>query len=175
MCATLQPGIPPLDLEQHLNSDRKDMDVSLFKKPDATGAVSQGGAATAKPISIFYGLNSGTSEALARRFMDFGSQLSIPLMPPRTELFKTTWSSSPSRRMRVSHPIMPGTLLWLKDRSVKEMDNAAYAVFGAGNSEWRQTFHRAPKLVDDALERHKAERITPLVLTDVSERCIPRL
>jgi cytochrome P450/NADPH-cytochrome P450 reductase len=52
----------------------------------------------------------------------------------------------------------------------REVEKVPYAVFGAGNSEWRQTFHRIPKLIDRELEEHGAERLVPPGLTDVAEK-----
>jgi cytochrome P450/NADPH-cytochrome P450 reductase len=48
------------------------------------------------------------------------------------------------------------------------LKDVSYAVFGCGNREWTQTFHRVPKLVDSKLAELGAERLAELGLADVS-------
>ncbi|QRW20348.1 cytochrome P450 family protein [Rhizoctonia solani] len=45
---------------------------------------------------------------------------------------------------------------------VKDLDNVSFAVFGAGNHEWAQTYQRIPRLVDAILEKKGAKRLLEL-------------
>ena len=44
-----------------------------------------------------------------------------------------------------------------KDSS--DLKDISYAVFGAGNHDWVQTYQRIPKLIDDTLEKRGAKRL----------------
>ncbi|KAG8717148.1 hypothetical protein FRC09_014692 [Ceratobasidium sp. 395] len=41
----------------------------------------------------------------------------------------------------------------------KDLENVSYAVFGAGNHEWRRTYQRIPSLIDSTLELRGAKRL----------------
>ncbi|KAF5575058.1 bifunctional P-450:NADPH-P450 reductase [Fusarium pseudocircinatum] len=59
---------------------------------------------------------------------------------------------------------------WIQTITGNEVEKVPYVVFGVGNSEWRQTFHRIPKLIDDELEKRGGERLVTLGLTNVAEK-----
>ncbi|KAL2127195.1 hypothetical protein VTI74DRAFT_11119 [Chaetomium olivicolor] len=158
MRASLRHGMSPLDMERNLRGEGSKMGAPVAQEKLATtAAASQGNSTTAKSISIFYGSNSGTCEALAHRLAS-----SAPAHGFRTSVIDSV--DTAKARLPQDH------LVVILLSSYEEVDNVPYAVFGAGNSEWRQTFHRIPRLVDDSLEKHGAERVAPMGLTNVSER-----
>jgi cytochrome P450/NADPH-cytochrome P450 reductase len=59
---------------------------------------------------------------------------------------------------------------WIQSFVGNETNGIAYAVFDAGNSEWHQTFHKIPRLIDRKLTEHGGERLVPLGLTDVAKK-----
>lgn len=177
MRATLRHGMLPLDLEWHLHSNGNQVGATPSEKLGTATTSSQSGSEAAKPISIFYGSNSGTCEALARRLASGAATHGFkPSVVDSLDAAKDRLPQDhPAILLLSSYEGQPPDnarhfVTWLESMSGEEMDKVAYAVFGAGNSEWRQTFHRVPKLVDDALEKRQAERIAPLGLTDVSKR-----
>ncbi|HET7095681.1 MAG TPA: NADPH cytochrome P450 oxidoreductase family protein, partial [Thermomicrobiales bacterium] len=52
---------------------------------------------------------------------------------------------------------------WLQspDLAADALSGVRYAVFGCGNHEWTATYQAIPRLVDDELAAHGAERLTP--------------
>lgn len=40
-----------------------------------------------------------------------------------------------------------------------DLKNISFAVFGAGNRDWAQTYQRIPKLIDETLEKRGAKRL----------------
>lgn len=175
MRASLRHGMTPLDLERSLRgeADEKGAFAHDDKVPEALAHRDP----TAKPISIYYGSNSGTCEVLARRLAS-----SAPAHGFRALVVDSV--DAAKDRLPQNHPVIffvssyegqpPDNarqfVAWLESLVGQELDRVPYAVFGAGSSEWRQTFHRIPKLIDNKLENHGAERLAPLGLTDVSEK-----
>jgi cytochrome P450/NADPH-cytochrome P450 reductase len=43
-----------------------------------------------------------------------------------------------------------------------DLGDVSFAVFGAGNHEWAQTYQRIPKLIDAVLEKRGAKRLSAL-------------
>jgi cytochrome P450 / NADPH-cytochrome P450 reductase len=58
---------------------------------------------------------------------------------------------------------------WLHGLYGEELKGVKYAVFGCGHHDWHDTFHRVPKLIDELISKHGAERITDLGLCDVAD------
>lgn len=175
MRATLRHGMSILEFERHIHGESS-VGRNAPSQERSTASLVKG-IAGGMPMSIFYGSNSGTCEALARRLAlnapAHGFRAStvesldavkggLPTDQPVILLLSSYEGQPPDNAKHF--------VAWLEGLREIELDNVNYAVFGAGNSEWRQTFHRIPKLVDDAMEKHGATRIAPLGSTDVSER-----
>jgi cytochrome P450/NADPH-cytochrome P450 reductase len=45
---------------------------------------------------------------------------------------------------------------------VKDLDGVSFAVFGAGNHDWAQTYQRIPRLIDGTLEKKGGKRLLEL-------------
>ncbi|VUC25953.1 unnamed protein product [Clonostachys rosea] len=176
MRASPRHGMTPVSLERSLRGIKDEEPVSGLGKASPTGQNGNGDAA-AKPISIFYGSNSGTCEALGRQLASVASA---------NGFHASTLDTLDEARSRLSadHPVVVITasyegeppdnarsfVSWLKSLSGTELAGVPFAVFGVGNAEWVQTFHRIPKLVDERLGSLGGERIIHMGLTDVSER-----
>lgn len=174
MRAALRHGMTPMDLERNLRGETDKNNV--WKRQEGSAAVAKDDPTT-KPISLYYGSNSGTCEALARRLASDASAHGFkPSVVHSVDMAKG--------RLPRDHPVVifaasyegqpPDNarhfVAWLESLVGQEVDGVAYAVFGAGNSEWRQTFHRIPKLIDSGLNQHGAERLVPMGSTDVAEK-----
>ncbi|KAJ3541460.1 hypothetical protein NM208_g4601 [Fusarium decemcellulare] len=175
MRAALRHGMSPLELEQRLRG------TSVETVATANGVVRENGGKTARggaqSISIFYGSNSGTCEALAHRLaadasshgysascvesLDFAKE-SLPTDRP-VVIITSSYEGEPPDN--AAHFVS-----WLKNLQGTSLDKVSYAVFGVGNREWTHTFHKVPKLVDTALEKNGARRIAEMGLTDTSEK-----
>jgi cytochrome P450/NADPH-cytochrome P450 reductase len=59
---------------------------------------------------------------------------------------------------------------WLESSSDATLLNGVkFAVFGVGNSEWYNTYHAIPKLVDELLPKLGTERLQPAGFVNVKE------
>lgn len=170
--AILRDGLTPTALECRLAG----RDVPQAKKESKEGA-NAGESATGVPLTVLYGSNSGTCEALAQRLasdapthgfrvasvdcMD-GGKGALPTTHPVVVVTSSYEGQPPDN---AGHFVA-----WLEEQSKgeKPLANVPYAVFGCGNKDWVQTFHRVPKLVDECLEKAGAERLVGLGLSDVS-------
>ncbi|KAF2012918.1 hypothetical protein BU24DRAFT_494834 [Aaosphaeria arxii CBS 175.79] len=172
--ASLRHGMSAMDLELQLSGRFKD---TRNTKPKMQTLPNSGNKYPgAKPINIYFGSNSGTCEALAHRLASNASahgfaasvvdQLNSAKEGLRSEkpiiiLTASYEGQAPDNAIDFVH--------WLENTSDTFEDGVFYAVFGVGSSEWRQTFHRIPKVVDQLLEKKGAKRLVPLGLTDVAK------
>ena len=58
---------------------------------------------------------------------------------------------------------------WLRIGKPDNPKDVQYAVFGWGNSEWMNTFHRIPKLVNETMAKLGAKRILSAQFVDAKE------
>ncbi|KAI4592086.1 hypothetical protein KJ359_011877 [Pestalotiopsis sp. 9143b] len=175
--ATLRKGITSTSLCRHLQGNKEDLAEadSIIQKNREKGAIVSDTSDLA-PITILYGSNSGTCESMAQRLAAdapmhgyFVTQLDslnsgtgkLPRDQP-TIIFTASYEGQP--------PDNAGQFVrWLESgRSKDELEGVRYAVFGCGNSEWPQTFHRIPKLVDETMSACGAERLVDMGLTNAA-------
>lgn len=175
MRASLRHGMDPIGLECHLRGGTNTSAVAATQR-DILATMSKD-SPSLKPISIYYGSNSGTCQVLARRLASSASvhgfrasvvdsvdaaKDRLPQDHP-VVIFISSYEGQPPDNARLF-------VAWLESLESKGVENVPFAVFGAGNSEWRQTFHRIPRLIDERLEKHGAERLVPLGLTNVAKQ-----
>ncbi|KAK1543827.1 bifunctional P-450/NADPH-P450 reductase [Colletotrichum paranaense] len=183
MRATLRRGMSPTELEHKL-AGRGPIKTKLADRPSpsaqANGEQTNGNKASARsgrPISIYYGSNSGTCEALAQRLATdasshgFDATVVEPLDTARENLVK----NQPVFIITASYEGQPPDnaahfVAWLESLKDQELQDVPYAVFGCGHHDWVQTFHRIPHLVDTTMEEHGGSRLVPMGLTDAAER-----
>lgn len=169
MRATLRNNVSPTKLEQLLLS-------TVSHPPPATNRVQPKQAPVAKvaadekgkPISIFYGSNTGTCEALAQRLASDAATHGFRARAVDT--LDSTYQNVPSDEPIVvitasyeGHPPDNAARFfgWLESLNGSEMSKVSYAVFGCGHSDWKTTYHRIPNAIDDLLERRGGKRIAP--------------
>ncbi|KAL4884295.1 cytochrome P450 [Aspergillus karnatakaensis] len=174
MKARLRHGLTPTTLERRLaglasESIEESKSVADAKDESAGGV----------PLTILYGSNSGTCETLARRIAADASGKGF-------RVIQFDGLDSGRDKLPTDHPVVIVTssyegqppdnakqfVSWLEELEKKGGDaplkGVPYAVFGCGNKEWAQTFHRIPKLVDSLMEKLGGTRLTDLGLADVS-------
>ncbi|KAI0479504.1 cytochrome P450 [Xylariaceae sp. FL0804] len=171
MRAILRDGLEPSQLEHRLAG--KEMTQQSLK-PEVP-KVSTNGTSKAQPMTILYGSNSGTCEALAQRLagdaashgfevdvidaMDAGNGC----LKRKQPVIIITASYEGEAPDNAAHFVS-----WIANAKGKEFDDVEYAVFGVGHHDWAQTFHRIPKLVDGKLSEMGGTRIAPIGLSDVA-------
>ncbi|KAF7916449.1 uncharacterized protein EAE97_012109 [Botrytis byssoidea] len=173
MHASLRDGIDPIHLEKMLHVDvskerLSESDQKLTKVLSSSGKPKQ-------PMSIFYGSNSGTCEALARSLAreasgrGYEAQVDpldaavdkIPMDQP-VILISSSYEGQPPDN--ACHFVE-----WLENLQGSErLKGVKYAVYGCGNHDWVSTFHRVPKLLDSGFEKNGATRIGDTGLGDVA-------
>jgi cytochrome P450/NADPH-cytochrome P450 reductase len=174
MRTSLRHGVTPTELEHKLAGDK----LSSIKKqaPGHVRAGSKSGPPKGKPMSIFYGSNTGTCEYLAQRLASDA---------PAHGFYASTVESLDAARQNLptDQPVVIITasyegqppdnaglfVNWVENMKANEAEKFAYAVFGCGHHDWATTFHRIPKLVDATLAEHGATRIAPIGLTDAAQ------
>jgi cytochrome P450/NADPH-cytochrome P450 reductase len=124
--------------------------------------------AESKPVSVFFGGNTGTCESLAQSLAksasDFNFQVDIQNLDTATRNLPT---DRPCVIIAASYEGKPPGnakkfVAWIEQllvEGVKLPMGIQYAVFGVGNSDWASTFHRIPRLVDNTMAELGAEQI----------------
>ena len=178
--AILRDGMTPTELECRLaGRDSPQAAKKAAQGPDRAVPEAKGGV----PITVLYGSNSGTCESLAQRLasdapahgfrvasvdcLDVGKG-ALPTEHPVVVITSSYEGQPPDN---AGHFVA-----WAEeqakssgDGNKKPLAGVPYAVFGCGNKDWVQTFHRIPKLVDECLEKAGAERLVAVGLSDVSQ------
>lgn len=175
MRAVLRNGLTATQLEHRINGttapslENSVANLSLSKKPTIK-------AGKGKPMSIYYGSNSGTCESLARRVATDASNNGFTATV--TDSLDVAHQNIPTDQPVViitasyeGEPPDNATLFcnWIEGLKGKEMENVSFAVFGCGHHDWAQTFHKIPKMIDATLEKLGATRIAPLGVADAGE------
>lgn len=176
MRASLRRGITPTELEHRLNGDK--IAPGIKTATNGVTAASKAAKATGKPLSIYYGSNTGTCESLAQRLaadapahgwqatvvdgLDAAHQ-NLPADRP-VVIITASYEGQPPDNAALF-------VNWLENLKgdSKEMEKVSYAVYGCGHHDWAQTFHRIPKLVDAKLAELGGTRVAPLGVTDAAQ------
>ncbi|CAK7273929.1 hypothetical protein SEPCBS119000_005910 [Sporothrix epigloea] len=175
MRAQLRNGLTPTLLEKRLSGSSGTGSGSRTPTLDNGAAL----ASTAgQAISIYYGSNSGTCEAMANRIAadapahGFHADVLAPLDAAHQNLPRdrpviivtASYEGEPPDNAR----LFVNWLSSLKDDTTATK-GTAYAVFACGHHDWAQTFHKIPKLVDHLLEQCGGERLVPMGGTDAAD------
>ncbi|KAH7136528.1 cytochrome P450 [Dactylonectria macrodidyma] len=170
MRASLRHGMTATELEQNL-AGKAPAEHTSIKKHTAEIKASNAG----KPLSVFYGSNSGTCEALAQRLAADAPihGFSAVTVGPLDQAKQNLPQDHPVVIVTASYEGQPPSnaahfVNWIENLKGNEMDNVAYAVFGCGHHDWTQTFHRVPKLVDSTLEKLGGARIVAMGSADAA-------
>ena len=145
---------------------------SHHTKQNETAAAKQG-----SKMTILYGSNSGTCEALAQSLATNATAKGyhVSRLGAMDEAVKDLPCNDPDPVVLItaSYEGQPPDnaarfVKWIEDAEDSTLNGLKYAVFGCGNHEWAQTFHRVPKLVDERLEKLGAKRLSEIGLADAA-------
>ncbi|KAL2173058.1 cytochrome P450 [Thermothelomyces heterothallicus CBS 202.75] len=176
MRAILRDGLTATELEHRLAGDAISVARSRGGGGPSKPTAQKTSPAEAKPMSIFYGSNTGTCESLAQRLATDAA--SHGYAAAAVEPLDTATEKLPTDRpvviITASFEGQPPDNAakfcgWLKNLEGDELQNVSYAVFGCGHHDWSQTFHRIPKLVHQTMKARGASPICDEGLTDVAE------
>ncbi|KAM0622584.1 hypothetical protein ACHAQG_005342 [Verticillium nonalfalfae] len=173
MRAVLRDGLTPTTLERRL--------AGLAVQPEATKETEESKVSSATgegiPLTVLYGSNSGTCEALAHRVASDAASHGF-------RATKVDCLDSANQTLPTDQPVVIVTasyegnppdnaghfVAWVEGMKKEDapLKDVNYVVFGCGNRDWVQTFHRIPKLVDTQMEAMGGTRLAEMGLTDVS-------
>ncbi|OKL63946.1 hypothetical protein UA08_00678 [Talaromyces atroroseus] len=169
--ATLREGLDATTLDSVLNSGQEPKLPSREEKTSAHADIPEGAG---KPLHIFFGSNTGTCEAFARRLaedaVDFGYSAHIDSLDsamqniPKKDLvvfISASYEGQPPDNAALFFE-------WLSGLKEKELDGVNYAVFGAGHHDWASTFHRIPKAINNLVAEHGGNRLCEIGLADTA-------
>ena len=169
--ASLRNGMTAGDLKQRIMGGESTVVSAKAKKNKASP--DQAGDGT--PLKILYGSNQGTCQALAQRLASESSALGFNSEVQEMDAAVGKLSKDiPTVVITASYEGEPPDnalqfVQALDGPSGRNMEGLPYAVFGCGNKDWHETFHRIPKLVNDMFETNGGQRIAELGLSDVSK------
>ncbi|KAI0427039.1 cytochrome P450 [Xylaria sp. FL1042] len=138
-------------------------------------ATSFKGTGAGQSLLILYGSNAGTCKYLAEDLdmaaRNRGFNTMVKTMDEGTEQLS---KDIPVVVITPSYEGKPADnakkfVAWLETGKSDSLKDVQYAVFGSGNSEWMNTFHRIPKLIDETMSKLGAKRIIPAQFVDAKE------
>ncbi|KAF4306958.1 Cytochrome P450 [Botryosphaeria dothidea] len=170
MRAVLRNGRNPTTLEHQLAS-------GSISQPHATSEAAKPNNKAENrngiPFSIYYGSNTGTCEALARRLASdaSGHGFRVDTVDSLDTAKENLPKDHPIAIVTASYEGQPADnaahfVAWLESLKGTELDGVNYAVFGCGHHDWAATFHRIPTLVDRLFEERGGKRVAPLSTAD---------
>lgn len=176
MYAKLRPGISALTLQREMLSGTGGQDTPAIK-PDVLVHYSLVEKHQAlKPLLIFYGSNTGTCQGLAEILKTTAPQHGFeatvqPLDAAKNNLERGTPIVLITSTMYEGQAPDNGTefLKWLEEGHGLSLDGVAFAVFGCGSKDWKDTFQRTAITIDQVLRDHGAHSIASRGAADVSE------
>ncbi|KAJ5692456.1 Bifunctional cytochrome NADPH reductase [Penicillium macrosclerotiorum] len=154
--ASLRQGLDPTKLSLFLSGTTGAIDSANVADRERKPRPAQVNGKL-KPMHIFYGSNTGTCEAFARRLADdavaygYAAQTSsldsamqnIPKDDPVVFISASYEGQPPDNAAHFFE--------WLSALKGDSLDGVNYAVFGCGHHDWASTFHRIPKAVNELI------------------------
>jgi cytochrome P450 / NADPH-cytochrome P450 reductase len=175
--ASLRKGITSTSLCRHLQGTKGELhEANRIIQMHRDNGPGLEVTSDLRPITILYGSNSGTCESMAQRLatdahahgyrvtrldsLDSGTEKLARDQP--TIIFTASYEGQPPDNAAKF-------VQWLgSEKSKNELKGVRFAVFGCGNSEWPQTFHRMPKLVNETMSACGAEMLAELGLANAA-------
>ena len=166
MRAALRHGYTATQLEHILRGGPSAADAGKTSDVQPTTAPSAG---KGKPMNLFYGSNTGTSEAFATRLASSannrGFSTSVNTLDSAKEnldkdalnvIVASSFEGEPADN--ACHFV--AWLEGLKDED-SPLKDVPFIVFGCGHSDWTATYQKIPKLCDTKIEACGGKRIAP--------------
>ena len=171
MRAKLRHGLTATQLERSLSSSittPSSSELHSSKKPSAAGH-------SGKPMTVLYGSNTGTCQAFAQRVASDA--------PAHGFTAKVDTLDSAKGNLPTDQPLLIITASyegqpcdnashffnWLEALKGDDSTKVTYAVFGAGHSDWKSTFHRIPNAIDEMLATMGGDRLCKMGKADAAQ------
>ncbi|KAF1930650.1 cytochrome P450 [Didymella exigua CBS 183.55] len=167
MRARLRSGVSATALERTLAS-------ATLNDPPANGAqqICKKAPAKGKPMSIYYGSNNGTCEALANRLASDASNHGFRAdVVDALDFAKADLPTDrPIAIITASYEGQPADnatqfVQWIGT----ELKGVSYAVFGCGHRDWAKTFQKVPKYLNQELEKAGATCLVDMGSADAAQ------
>ena len=166
MRAKLRDGLSATQLERNLAAGGKAMPKSSQSiDAKSVGHRSSLEVANGKPLAVYYGSNTGTCQAFAQRL---AADAPTHGFTAEVNTLDSARANLPTDRpvviISASYEGQPCDnaaqfQAWLEALKESDETRVSYAVFGAGHSDWKTTFHMIPTAIDDILAKHQGERL----------------
>ncbi|PVH93311.1 cytochrome P450 [Periconia macrospinosa] len=175
MHAALRNSTPPSKLvpKTAYSSSKADKSGDARSHPNMSIA----GPGNNRSVSIFYGSNSGTCEALSNLLAGDFAKIGFTVQPIRTLDWAPHYFTTNELIVIVTatydgRPTDDATEFvdWLESLQGEPLKGVSYTVFGCGNHDWATTLYKIPKFIDSTLEKHGAKRLAPLGTANVALR-----
>lgn len=168
--ASLRPGITSIALQHRLESVEVPHDI---KQASETDGPSRDDALS---MTILYGSNTGTCQALAQKLCSEAAQRGVrATVNEMDSSIDKLPKGSPVVVITSSYEGLPPDnaarfVAWLEHlEERKSLDGIDYAVFGCGHSDWASTYQRIPCLVDELQAKAGGRRLTRRGEADASK------
>lgn len=181
MRASLREGITSTMLMQRLAGDLATGNGT--NGTNGTNGVAKGVSTAAEgnhEVSILYGSNTGTCQALAQKLAAQCAQRGLKAeVKTLDQVMGLVPKKTPTIVVTASYEGLPTDdaarfVAWLEsldeNTDGKQLDGVLYAIFGCGHSDWASTYQRIPKLIDELLPKSGAERFAERGASDVSKQ-----
>ncbi|KAE8351236.1 cytochrome P450 [Aspergillus coremiiformis] len=173
MKATLRRGLDAAKLASLLNSNGDSFSEGL---PiwDGKYKTQRDLQSHFQPMHIFFGSNTGTCEALARRLakdsLGYGFTATVGCLNSAME---DVPRGNPVAIITASYEGQPPDnaahfFEWLSGLRGAELGGVNYAVFGCGHHDWSATFYRIPRTTDHLVEKHGGTRLCDMGMADAA-------
>ncbi|KAJ5780581.1 hypothetical protein N7457_005741 [Penicillium paradoxum] len=173
MKATLRDGLDPTQLSTALSgSGAAPLETgagSRDRKPKAAPVDGK-----LKPMHVFYGSNTGTCEAFARRLADDATGYGYAAQTSSLDsAMENIPKDGPVVFISASYEGQPPDnaahfFQWLSNLKGGDLEGTNYAVFGCGHHDWSSTFYRIPKAIDQLAKENGANKLCDIGLADAA-------
>ncbi|KAJ5124323.1 uncharacterized protein N7515_008148 [Penicillium bovifimosum] len=173
MKATLRDGLDPTQLSAALSSSDA--------PPKETGAGSRDRKPKVapvdgklKPMHVFYGSNTGTCEAFARRLADDAAGYGYAAQTHSLDsAMQNIPKDGPVVFISASYEGKPPDnaahfFEWLTELKGNSLEGINYATFGCGHHDWSSTFYHVPKVIDQLVKDNGANKLCDIGLADAA-------
>ncbi|WOI43058.1 bifunctional cytochrome P450/NADPH--P450 reductase [Bacillus altitudinis] len=120
------------------------------------------------PLLVLYGSNLGTAKQMANEFAEDGKAKGFDVTTaPLDDYTRKLPESGAVLIVTASYNGHPPDhakqfVDWVTQDEEQDLSNVTFAVFGCGDRNWASTYQRIPRLIDEALERKGAKRVTDI-------------
>jgi cytochrome P450/NADPH-cytochrome P450 reductase len=175
MRASLRSGVSATQLQERLSAEGSLTTMNGNNEPEPSAAAS----GDSKPMTILYGSNTGTCQALAQKLASRASQHNFTaLVKDMDNAIGKLPTDQPIVIITASYEGQPTDnaarfVAWLENNKDKtSFKGVNYAVFGCGHRDWSSTYQRVPKLVDSSIANLGGDRIVDRGESDAANRDI---